>query len=306
MDITTVSAPAPGTADPGDLYIDSASRQLWLGVDPSVDPAAAVLISDIVALQAADTSTLNNAKAYTDTQIATRAPTVHTHSSSQITDFTGAVQGVVNAMPTVAWVRGMIVTWSGLLSAIGVGPLAGWSLCDGSNGTPDLRDRFIIGAGNKVPGDKNTQTSFLTDTQGSHVHTINGVALTLAQLPSHNHYNNGLRGQGNFNTGDQSQSHTHAGDISGRALVSYAGGAGGQGTSGGGFTTAANTNWADRGHYHNVSIDLYSYGYSDAAGSGGAHTHTETTAGSHQHTVTAQQLRDTTPFYALAYIMRIV
>lgn len=23
----------------------------------------------------------------------------------------------------------------------------GWSLCDGSNGTPDLRNRFIIGAG---------------------------------------------------------------------------------------------------------------------------------------------------------------
>jgi len=24
----------------------------------------------------------------------------------------------------------------------------GWALCDGNNGTPDLRDRFIVGAGN--------------------------------------------------------------------------------------------------------------------------------------------------------------
>lgn len=32
--------------------------------------------------------------------------------------------------------------WSGLLSAIP----SGWHLCDGTNGTPDLRSRFIKGA----------------------------------------------------------------------------------------------------------------------------------------------------------------
>lgn len=37
---------------------------------------------------------------------------------------------------------GAIMGWSGQTSAIPVG----WFLCDGSNGTPDLRDRFIIGA----------------------------------------------------------------------------------------------------------------------------------------------------------------
>ena len=39
---------------------------------------------------------------------------------------------------------GSIVMWSG---AIGTIP-AGWQLCDGSGGTPDLRDRFLVGAGN--------------------------------------------------------------------------------------------------------------------------------------------------------------
>jgi hypothetical protein len=30
---------------------------------------------------------------------------------------------------------------------------AGWALCDGTNGTPDLRDRFVVGAGNNYnPG----------------------------------------------------------------------------------------------------------------------------------------------------------
>ena len=38
---------------------------------------------------------------------------------------------------------GLISLWSG---AIGSVP-SGWYLCDGSNGTPDLRDKFIVGAG---------------------------------------------------------------------------------------------------------------------------------------------------------------
>src|SRR5512139_3019092 len=37
---------------------------------------------------------------------------------------------------------GVIVMWGGLLAAIP----AGWALCDGANGTPDLRSVFIKGA----------------------------------------------------------------------------------------------------------------------------------------------------------------
>lgn len=38
--------------------------------------------------------------------------------------------------------RGVIVMWSGLLVNIP----SGWVLCDGNNGTPDLRDKFVVGA----------------------------------------------------------------------------------------------------------------------------------------------------------------
>ena len=39
---------------------------------------------------------------------------------------------------------GGIIIWSGSTGSIP----AGWFLCNGANGTPDLRDRFIVGAGN--------------------------------------------------------------------------------------------------------------------------------------------------------------
>jgi hypothetical protein len=40
---------------------------------------------------------------------------------------------------------GGIIMWSGSISAIS--NLTGWALCDGTNGTPNLQDRFIVGAG---------------------------------------------------------------------------------------------------------------------------------------------------------------
>ena len=38
--------------------------------------------------------------------------------------------------------KGIIVAWSGPIASIP----KGWALCDGTNGTPDLRDRFVVGA----------------------------------------------------------------------------------------------------------------------------------------------------------------
>ena len=41
------------------------------------------------------------------------------------------------------FVSGMIMLWSGSTSSVP----SGWVLCNGSNGTPNLRDRFVVGAG---------------------------------------------------------------------------------------------------------------------------------------------------------------
>jgi hypothetical protein len=48
-----------------------------------------------------------------------------------------------SAAPPEAFSAGMIMLWSGSIASIP----SGWALCNGSNGTPDLRDRFVVGAG---------------------------------------------------------------------------------------------------------------------------------------------------------------
>lgn len=47
------------------------------------------------------------------------------------------------------YLQGMILLWSGTVVDIP----DGWHLCDGTNGTPDLRDKFVAGAGSTyAPG----------------------------------------------------------------------------------------------------------------------------------------------------------
>lgn len=63
---------------------------------------------------------------------------------------------------------GVIVAWSGSIDSIPVG----WALCDGTQGTPDLTDRFIMGAGDTYdPNDTGGHTSHdHTFTADSHYH----------------------------------------------------------------------------------------------------------------------------------------
>ena len=54
-------------------------------------------------------------------------------------DMTAKIEaGLTGAVPA-----GTIALWSGAVSSIP----AGWALCDGGSGTPDLRGRFVAGAG---------------------------------------------------------------------------------------------------------------------------------------------------------------
>lgn len=64
--------------------------------------------------------------------------------------------------------RGVIVMWSGAIAEVP----PGWGLCDGTQGTPDLRDRFVVGARVDVGGvAKCSLTEVPTQTGGSVTHT---------------------------------------------------------------------------------------------------------------------------------------
>lgn len=64
---------------------------------------------------------------------------------------------------------GVITMWSGSTSDIP----DGWVLCDGSGETPDLRDRFVVGAGGQYASG---------DTGGA-----DEVQLSTSEMPSHDH-----------------------------------------------------------------------------------------------------------------------
>ena len=70
---------------------------------------------------------------------------------------------------------GGIIMWSGTVAP------AGWALCDGNNGTPDLKGRFVLGMSATYP--KGTQSGDAT------------VTLTVDQMPAHTHdyYSGGTR-----------------------------------------------------------------------------------------------------------------
>jgi hypothetical protein len=86
---------------------------------------------------------------------------------------------ILQSAPAVSatFAAGMILIWSGSLGSVPTG----WVLCDGTNSTPDLRDRFVIGAGS---------TYAVAATGGStdaivvtHTHTATSVVTD----PGHNH-----------------------------------------------------------------------------------------------------------------------
>ena len=75
--------------------------------------------------------------------------------------------GVMSFSAPSAFVQGMIILWSGNTGDIPTG----FVLCDGNNSTPNLTDRFVVGAGNGYsPGATGGSAN---STLVSHSHTIN-------------------------------------------------------------------------------------------------------------------------------------
>jgi len=78
---------------------------------------------------------------------------------------------------TTQFVSGMIMLWSGSTGSIP----SGWVLCNGSNSTPDLRNKFVVGAGDTYSVDATGGSADATLV--SHTHT----ATSSVTDPSHAH-----------------------------------------------------------------------------------------------------------------------
>ena len=116
--------------------------------------------------------------------VATAPTAANTTANTQV----ATTAFVRNIIPT-----GVITLWYGSIVSIP----GGWYLCDGGNGTPDLRDRFIVGAGNaySVGGTGGSANAVLV----SHNHTANSVVTD----PGHQHgYPGHLNGGGGNPGGD--------------------------------------------------------------------------------------------------------
>lgn len=115
-----------------------------------------------------------NTKANTISPTFTGTPLAPTATAATNTTQLATTEFVTTAV-TASFPSGGIIIWSGSSASIPTG----WYLCNGSNSTPDLRDRFVVGAGSTYAVNA---TGGSTDSiVVSHTHTA-----TVTD-PGHNH-----------------------------------------------------------------------------------------------------------------------
>lgn len=104
-----------------------------------------------------------------------KAVTVTSPSASQVPVYNGS-SWTPTSITNLGFTTGMIMMWSGTIATIP----SGWVLCNGSNGSPDLRNKFIVAADADVGGvAKSTITGSAAQTGGS-------TTISQGNLPSYN------------------------------------------------------------------------------------------------------------------------
>lgn len=114
-----------------------------------------------------------------------------TATAAELNHMDGVTSNVQTQLDNVAFPSGGIILWSGAVANIP----SGWVLCDGNNGTPNLRNRFVVGAGAtySVDASGGSADAIVVD----HTHTASA-----STAGNHNHANYYINGSfGNAGTG---------------------------------------------------------------------------------------------------------
>ena len=205
-------------------------------------------------------------------------------SSGQVLTSQGS--GSAAAWTTVIGVpSGIIAVWSGSEGSIP----SGWYLCNGSNGTPDLRNRFIVGAGSG-------SSYSVGNTGGS-----NTVTLSTSQIPAHSHTTNNHSHNASVSDPGHGHSvsvsdpgHSHNTSVTGAKLFPGYGGAhvpyGGAGGYPGTHFNMSNANTGISANASNANTSI-------SVSTGNANPSTNNTGGGGSH-------ENRPPYYALCYIMK--
>lgn len=184
---------------------------------------------------------------------------------------------------------GVIVMWSGSIAP------SGWALCDGTNGTPDLRNKFILSSGTRTPGSSGgEETVLLTGAQSGvapHTHTMLD-----ANAPHSHNVNRNLWNHSHSTTSDGW--HNHALDYLQDVAL---GSPNGKRVTGAGSYNNAGTAYS--GHHHSIS---------SAFTTANDFVTTVEANATHKHTINSvaaanasQAHNNMPPYYVLAFIMKL-
>ena len=198
---------------------------------------------------------------------------------------------------------GVIMMWSGAEGAIP----SGWYLCNGSNSTPDLRNKFIVGSGTgssySVGATGGSDTVTLSTSQiAAHSHTTNNHNHSASVSdPGHGH---SLSDPGHGHSMSISDpGHSHNTSVTGAKLFPGNGGAhvpygGGGGYPGTHFNMSnANTGISMSASSANTGVSAGNANTSLSVSTGNANPSTNNTGGGSAH-------ENRPPYYALCYIMK--